>query len=214
MESENMFGRALNRVGDIIWLNILWVLCSLPVITVGAATTAAYHAAFSWDPRNVTATTREFFGSFRANFKQATALWLILLGVFCVSSGVIGLAMAAGGFLSELAYAVGAMGLMLTVVFFLLVFPILAKFDLSVGQCFQNALYLTLRRTWPVLVVVLTAVASAVIIFKFAPPVFAIWGGLVIYLNSCVLRPEFARIAGTEDGASGNGGEPPGNPEQ
>lgn len=202
MESENRFGQALNRVGDIIWLNILWLVCCLPVVTIGAATTAAYHAAFSWDPRNTTATTHDFFTSFRANWKQATVVWLILLGMLFVSSALVGTGMMTTGFLSELAYAAGSLGLMLAVFFFLMVFPILAQFDLSVGQVFQNALYLLLRRTWPVLVVVLTAVVSAVVVFKFAPPIFAMWGGLVIYLNSCVLRPEFARITGADSGAS------------
>ena len=213
MEWENKFGRALNRVGDIIWLNILWLVCCLPVVTVGAATTAAYHAAFCWDPRNVTSTTRDFFSAFRDNWKQATALWLILLGAFFAGSSVIGLAMTSAGFLSELAYAVGALAVLLTVLFFLLAFPILAMFDLTVGQAFQNALSLLLRRTWSVLAVALTTAASAAIVFKFAPPIFAIWGGLVIYLNSCVLRPEFLRIIGTESGASGKEGEvPAGNP--
>lgn len=69
--------RALNLVGDLILLNLLWLLFSLPLFTMGAATAALYASADrrSSAPRPAAA----FCAAFRACFRQATLLWAPLL---------------------------------------------------------------------------------------------------------------------------------------
>ena len=67
------------------YLNILWLVCSLPIVTIGASTTALFYVTLKMAEDRDDGLTRMFFKAFRENFKPATKLWLILLaGAICV----------------------------------------------------------------------------------------------------------------------------------
>ena len=62
------------------YLNLLWFVCSLPIVTIGASTTALYYVCFKIVRDEEQHVGSQFFRSFRQNFRQATQLWLIMLG--------------------------------------------------------------------------------------------------------------------------------------
>ncbi|MBR5355791.1 MAG: YesL family protein [Lachnospiraceae bacterium] len=68
------------KVGYIWWLNILWLVCSLPIITIGASTTALIYSCMKLHKEEGYA-TKNFFISFKENFKQSTIIWLIYVAV-------------------------------------------------------------------------------------------------------------------------------------
>ena len=75
---DNPIINALNDLTDLIILGILWLICSIPIITIGASCTAlcyAYNRNFKHKEGQV---TKLFFHSFAANFKQSTIVWLIM----------------------------------------------------------------------------------------------------------------------------------------
>lgn len=79
---DNPFWRSLHTVADLLILNLLYVACCLPVITIGAATTALYTVSMKLADKNEDIyVTTGFFKAFASNFKQATLIWLIFLGV-------------------------------------------------------------------------------------------------------------------------------------
>ncbi len=69
----------LGKVFDLLVVNLLWIVCSIPIVTIGAATTAMYKICFSIINDEGEPVLRTFFKTFAQNFKQATILWLILL---------------------------------------------------------------------------------------------------------------------------------------
>lgn len=73
------------------YLNILWLVCSLPIVTIGASTTALFYVTLKMAEDRDDGLTRMFFKAFRENFKPATKLWLILLtvGSFLVADGFV-----------------------------------------------------------------------------------------------------------------------------
>ena len=74
------FVKWVNRMGKIVILNILYVLCCIPFFTIGAATAALYRVTMDLARKNDDVEpVRDFFHAFRANFKSATPVWLILL---------------------------------------------------------------------------------------------------------------------------------------
>lgn len=76
---ESPLMQMLTRIGDMILLNVLFLICSVPVITLGASL-AAMHKMLQEIVYDVdSSTVKGFFRAFRANFKQATAVWLIVL---------------------------------------------------------------------------------------------------------------------------------------
>ncbi len=69
----------LTRVCDLMCLNILWLLCCIPIVTIGASTAALYRVTLDMAAENESTIIRRFFAAFRDNFKTATKLWLLLL---------------------------------------------------------------------------------------------------------------------------------------
>ena len=57
------------------YLNILWLVCSLPIVTIGASTTALFYVTLKMAEDRDDGLTRMFFKAFRENFKPATKLW-------------------------------------------------------------------------------------------------------------------------------------------
>ncbi len=71
------FSRFMNMLADILLCGILWVVCSLPLLTCGTATTAAYYAMAKSVRHKEGYVAKEFFRSFKANIKQ-----MLLMTVF------------------------------------------------------------------------------------------------------------------------------------
>lgn len=77
LSPESAFMRGLSTVIDAVWITILIIVVSLPVITAGSALVAANYAARR-SLAGIGHVTRDFFAAFTGNFTQATILWLIL----------------------------------------------------------------------------------------------------------------------------------------
>ena len=71
----------LNALGNLIVLNILTLICSIPIFTFGASMTALYTMVMRMARKEDGKIISEYFKAFKANFKQATILWLIFGGL-------------------------------------------------------------------------------------------------------------------------------------
>lgn len=150
--TDNMVIRILNRIGDILILHFLWLLCSLPIVTIGASTTALYYTAMKAVKYEDGYVARRFFKSFKENFRQSTIIWLIMLfaGFLC------------GWYLS---YSIETHKSVLTMfstiltcvyVFILIyVFPLQSKFDNKITVTIRNAFLLSVKNfPWTLLMIV------------------------------------------------------------
>ena len=81
---DNIVFQMLGKLVDCVWVSILWVICCIPVFTIGASTTALYYTVHKSIRGDRGYTTRTFFGAFRDNFKAATLPYLIWLAVMIV----------------------------------------------------------------------------------------------------------------------------------
>lgn len=88
---DSTFSQTTLRVASSCYLNMLWLICSLPVVTAGAATTALYSVTLKLVEGDGGHLMQRFFRAFRENFRQATVLWLIVLagGAFLALDGYI-----------------------------------------------------------------------------------------------------------------------------
>lgn len=75
---DNPIINALNDLTDLIILGILWLVCSIPVITIGASCTALCYAYNKHFKHKEGHATKLFFHGFVTNFKQSTIVWLIM----------------------------------------------------------------------------------------------------------------------------------------
>lgn len=90
--SENPFFRFINKTFSFIQLSALWVVFSIPLITMGAATSALYYTANKNLKNNRDYIWTAFWGSFKKNFKQSTIVWLVILiiaAIFAVDGRIL-----------------------------------------------------------------------------------------------------------------------------
>lgn len=199
----------LARVADLVILNVLWLLCCLPVVTAGASTTAMYHVARHLQEESISSVTRDFFRSFKSDFRQATPVYLLLL---IPTAAVVMNAWILSAQSSDVVpvyvraiWMVSALMLTFVVSF---VYPVMAYFDDTVWKTLRTAAVLAvakLPRT-----VLISAINLLPIIMLFVSlPFFLrssifwllIGGSLTAYLNMLILRPVFKKIIDERPGA-------------
>ena len=76
---NNGIFRAINKFTDCIFVSILWLIFSIPIITLGASSAALFHTVRKVIRYERSTVWKEFFASFKQNFKQATIVWSGLL---------------------------------------------------------------------------------------------------------------------------------------
>ncbi|MBR1740923.1 MAG: YesL family protein [Lachnospiraceae bacterium] len=78
---DSPVNRGLGLLFDLVELNLLFLLCSVPVFTIGASFTALHHVILQMLRKEDGYIAKEFFKAFRKEFRQSTVIWLILLAV-------------------------------------------------------------------------------------------------------------------------------------
>ena len=197
----------LSRVADLVILNILWLVCCVPVVTIGASTTAMYHVIRHWQKDSVSSIMRDFFQSFKEDFKQATPVYLILL---IPTAAVVMNAMLI--FNPENSAAVPSYLLVIWFISALIllfissfVYPVMAFFADSIFKTLRNAMVLALAhlpRTILISVLNLLPVILLFVNLSFFLQSSIFWlligGALVAYLNMSILKPVFKKLVPSE----------------
>ena len=75
---DNKINIIIGKIGDVIIANLLFILCSIPIITIGAAWTSLHFCCLKLVKGNLDGVTKTFFSSFNKNFKQATITWVLV----------------------------------------------------------------------------------------------------------------------------------------
>lgn len=157
--------QALSKVADLLLLNVLTLICCLPVVTIGASLTAMNYMALKIVRNEECYIARGFFKSFRENFKQATLIWLILLlaTVILAADFLIMRGSEDTGFGRVLWGVISAAAIMVAFTM-IYVFPVLAKFDNTVLKTLKNAFMMSLMK-FPKTIIMLVAYAVPPVLF-------------------------------------------------
>ena len=121
-------------------LNILWLICCLPIFTAGAATTALYYTIFQYQVEGNDAVLQPFFHAFRVNFKQTTLLWipLFLISILLIFDTFF--LLTNGG--KILQWVMLMLALMMDVAILTYLFPLIARFEMRGKGLLSTALSL------------------------------------------------------------------------
>lgn len=76
---DGAYARFMNWLWNVLVLSVLWLLCCIPVLTIGASSTAAYYAASKVIRHKHGRIHQEFFSSFRSNFRQSIPLTIVIV---------------------------------------------------------------------------------------------------------------------------------------
>ena len=80
-DMDNPLWRFLGKLADLMILNIVFLLCSIPIFTIGASLTGVYYVCLKIKEQEEGYIIRNFFKSFKQNFVQSTIIWLIMLAL-------------------------------------------------------------------------------------------------------------------------------------
>lgn len=171
--------RGLSKLADIMILNIIFIICCIPIVTIGASITAMSYVTLKMKDGEEGYIIRSFFKSFKQNFKQATIIWLILLflAVFMVVDFLI-IGSMEGTMAMTMKVLVGMGGLILLMVF-IYVFPLQARFYNSIKATIQNAILLSIAnfpKTFCMMAVMIAAVLVTLI------NGYTLWYGLLVWI--------------------------------
>ena len=191
----------MSRAGDLILLNLLMLVCALPVITLGTSVTAAYDVCLRMARREDPSVVRGFFRAFRGNFRGSFRLWLLGLFVLAVCWGDV----AIGERYPALAQ-IGrvAAGVQLAAVVFLAVyaFPLQARYENTLGGTLRNSAIFALCRLPHTLLMAGIALSPALIFLPGLPArvlaamaalLFILWPALCVYWNAKIVNKLFFR---------------------
>lgn len=140
---DNKFFTFMGKVADVIILNLLFIITSLPIVTIGASTTALYTVSLKHAEGKEPYIASTYFRAWIRNFKQSTIIWLIAMpvGFFLLfnlnikTSGIFYLIMRIGMIIALIIY----------MMILLYAFPLLAKFENTVKQTIINAFLMSIR---------------------------------------------------------------------
>ena len=171
---RNIFGyggsfvNICDKLFDIMALGFLWILCSLPLVTIGASTTALYYAVVKCIKKNNGYIVREFFRSFKLNLVPGTFIWILVVAATLAMHLNIGILMKErDGYVGLFFICVYALVSVFILAVSCYVFPALARFDMSSGWLIKLAMYMTVRYFGTTLALLLVLVCAGAILWKF-----------------------------------------------
>lgn len=191
---DSKFSQIMLKLCYGCYLNLLWMVCSLPVFTAGAATAALYDVTLRLAREEEPPLTARFFKAFRENFRQATILWLILLG--------IGVLLGADGYILYHLYkgttgmvsVICTLGLALIIVaaiayviVLLYVFPLVASVKNTNWAMLKNALLIGIHYLFCTILVFAIHFAMFFAVVAIYTPLIIFGEGLCALLSSHLL---------------------------
>lgn len=146
---DSMLSIFLMKVGTIVLANIYFILCCIPLVTIGASITSLIRVCELINAKSDFHLTKVFFKTFKENFINATFGWLIFGSIFagCIY-GIIGITRGEPGNLN--AVLIGLLGVvafvdLIEITFF---FPLLTHFENTIGNHMKNALLIGIINLW------------------------------------------------------------------
>ncbi len=195
---DGPLAKVMGTAADLILINLLWLICAIPLVTIGAAT-AAGHCACRKLRHGEGAIVRNFFTAFRRDFKQATLAWFLVvlaaIGLFVDFSLLLPL-----DFPGKIPVVI-VLWMVVLICLFLVqyLFPLLSQFQNTLPNMLSNSLRFALRDLKTSILLALPVVAIVLLLllatrlFLRLGMVWLLFGfSLPAYLQSKLLEPVFA----------------------
>lgn len=138
--TEGALYKFITRFWDMVKLNFIWLICSLPVITIGVSTISAYTVTLRMIDENEGYVVRDFFRAFRKNFKQGMAIGpiTVLFGAVLYIDFILAK--------QHMGFAVlGVFSAFMFVIALIYAYPLLARYENKLFQTIKNSMRIALR---------------------------------------------------------------------
>lgn len=206
----NPFWRFVGRLTDLVWLNILTLICCIPVFTAGAAISAMYRVLIFMTLKQDSGVTKMFFKSFKENFKDATIVWIpsfLILAVLFSNGYLIyhGVLDSYVGLLKASGISIGIITA-IVIMFLCYVLPMISRYDSDVKTNVKNAFLLMLAyfpRSFCLLVICISPIALMMLSNIFLVLWFLYGLSFPGYVNAMLLSNIFVKTEGVTSNGQG-----------
>lgn len=195
LDPDRLFWRAVSGFMDLVYVSILWFFCSIPIVTVGAATTAMYSTVVHCIRRGEEGMLHRFFTTFKSEFKTATLSWLTWLAglLFCLVLGIF--LMAQEETVLGMVFRVNLVVTCVVVLGALVwVFPVVSRFEMSFLRLNLTAVKLVFQYFPVTLILGALMIPAAFACYIWMYPVL-ILPALLSWLFSLYMERIFVRLA-------------------
>ena len=188
----------VRTVTNLVIVNILFMICSIPIITFGAAYSAKYYVAMKVIRGEGTGVFIPFFKAFKRNFKQSTAVWIVMLvAIFLIIFDWRWITYN-GWSNTEFIYKFGVIAFSVAVLLMTMaIFPTIARYDMKTSELFKAALIFIIIKFIPLVLIVLLIIASVIACLWYAqwfPLVYVFTSTTITYFLSIVFIKQFDKL--------------------
>lgn len=195
---DNIVFRFLGKMGDIVLLNILFVLSSIPLITIGAGVTAMYDVTMKLSKNEESYIIKGYFSAMKSNFKRSTLLWITVVVAYVILFIDINVTNMFEGTIWSVAHYLLVLLFVVVSMLASYVFVIQAKVEDTYLNTWKNALIMSIKYLPTTLMVL---IFNSVLPFCLIASQESFWNGLiafgffgfalVTFINSVVLLRVF-----------------------
>lgn len=191
---DSPLAAGINKLVHMLYVGMLWFLCSIPIITMGAATAALYEVLLKLAKNQEGYIGKSFFRAFRANMKQGVQAFIpILLAEIIYAINIFYYGVMGGGQF-KLQTVIFVVLFLLTLTLSVYVFAVMAKFENTLKEHFLMAFALIFRNFgWSVVIMVIQVLMLFLIwFFVYFPVVFIM--GIAGYIQAVIFNYIFERM--------------------
>ena len=195
---KSRIGSVISRLIDLILAGFYWVICSLPVITIGAASTALYYTVVKCVRHERGRMSASFFAAFKREFRQSTIIWLIYAAYIAVIAAdawaieVTGLGTGILGLLRWLFFLPALLSLPW-------IFAYVSRFSNSIKGSLKFVGWLTLKHLGRSAAMAAELIAAGVIVW-LTPMLLPLLPGALCMLMSIHIEPVFREYTAEQGG--------------
>ena len=197
---DGKFYRFGSMLCDLILIGLIWTIFSLPLITMGATTTALYYVCTKKNSGQDVYIFKSFWQSFKENFVKATMTSLILGGlalIIWMNLHILG------------QIDIGILNIPVTIALWFVLFQIiliatnafciLARFETSISLALRYGLFIGYRNFFTTITNWATLLAIFLASF-YVPILLFFMGGLYVYFTSFAFIKVFRKHSAEFDG--------------
>ena len=154
----------LSNLTDVVILNVLCLICSIPIITIGPSVTAMHYITLKMAREEEILVGRYFFRAFKENLKKSIMVWLgflIITAVFFLDYRILKVVGLAEN--KVFLMIIGAIYLFVCIAT-MYVFPLLARFENSLGQTIKNSIFMSILHIFKTLIMAIIYLLPIVLI--------------------------------------------------
>ena len=184
--------RFLDIVFDLLVINFLWLICSLPIVTIGPATTAAFYVTGKIIRDESAHLFRDFFKSFKNNFFQSLIVsFFIALGFWVTYINIRNISIF--GKMGKFIYPFQIFIMIELTMLCIYIFPLISRYTMTVKNFFKAAFILAHAHLLTTIGCVLLIVANYFIIIKIPALIILFTFSLYAYASYYLLYNAFKK---------------------